>query len=158
MKSNEDNAIEVLNKNGMRLSKGDSHIELSPELSAQVCTKMISLGEQLISETRRITVEYFRTQTEMYFGELKAYIETQQLYSSERREILSMLEDVTRDYSRLIAEAPDKRTRKELIKYYKILSKDKSKLYLEALKADKRPQRPSLFRGTKRYDELRKLK
>lgn len=66
-----DNEIQVIDNynRGMSVSKGDRIIEFSPELSQQICTEMISLGTQLISETGRVTIEYFNTQANMYYAE-----------------------------------------------------------------------------------------
>ena len=145
MKNNEHGAIEVLGKNGM---------SLSPETSQQICSEMIALGAQLISETGRITVAYFRAQTEMYYGELKAYIENQTLKSNERMIILSAFERTPDEYSKLIAAAADKEKREELINAYKAISEIQSKFYQAALTADSegmgRPERPNLIRGIKK--------
>ena len=50
MENNEYEIVEKTNKKGMTISKGDKSIEMSPEVSMQICTQMATLGTQLISE------------------------------------------------------------------------------------------------------------
>ena len=58
MENNEYEIVEKTNKKGMTISKGDKSIEMSPEVSMQICTQMATLGTQLISEVGGITVGY----------------------------------------------------------------------------------------------------
>lgn len=47
MENNEYEIVEKTNKKGMTISKGDKSIEMSPEVSMQICTQMATLGTQL---------------------------------------------------------------------------------------------------------------
>ena len=125
------NEIEVIDKKSaaMTVRKGDKSIEFSPELSQQICTEMISLGTQLISETGRVTVEYFKTQANMYYGQLNAYIENQTLKSNERMEMLRMIERLTDKYSSLINETDDVAKQEQLKSTYNFFVDKQTKLY-----------------------------
>ena len=63
MENNEYEIVEKTNKKGMTISKGDKSIEMSPEVSMQICTQMATLGTQLISEVGGITEGYFKRAT-----------------------------------------------------------------------------------------------
>ena len=144
-----DNEIQVLDKNrGMRVTKGDRTVEFSPELSQQICTEMISLGTQLISETGCVTVEYFKTQATMYYAELNAYIGNQTLKSEERKSILKSIEKLTDKYAGLINETEDLEKREQLKSTYEFLVDKQSKLYMGALVTDastKMPKKANLL-------------
>lgn len=139
-----DNKIQVIDKSshGMRVSKGDRTVEFSPELSQQICTGMISLGTQLISETGRVTVEYFKTQASMYYAELNAYIYNQTVKSEERKSILQSIEKLTDTYVDLINETEDLEKREQLKSAYEFFADKQSKLYMGALVTDASTQMP----------------
>lgn len=149
------NEIKVIDKksSAMTVKRGDKSIEFSPELSQQICKEMISLGNQLISETGRVTVEYFKTQANMYYGQLNAYIENQTLKSNERMRMLKMIENLTDKYSSLINETDDVEKQKQLKAAYSFLVDKQTSLYTSALKAggnSKSPKKPDLLSGIKR--------
>ena len=148
-----ENEIQVLDKNrGMKVTKGDRTVEFSPELSQQICTEMISLGTQLISETGRVTVEYFKTQATMYYAELNAYIGNQTLKSEERKSILKSIEKLTDKYVDLINETEDLEKREQLKSAYEFFADKQAKLYMGALVVDdstKMPKKTNLVDGLK---------
>lgn len=148
-----ENEIQVLDKNrGMRVTKGDRTVEFSPELSQQICTEMISLGTQLISETGRVTVEYFKTQATMYYAELNAYIGNQTLKSEERKSILKSIEKLTDKYVDLINETEDLEKKEQLKSTYEFFVDKQAKLYMGALVVDdstKMPKKTNLIDGLK---------
>jgi len=140
-------------KAGMTVRKGDKSIEFSPEVSQQICTEMINLGKQLISETGRVTIEYFRTQANMYYGQLNAYVSNQTLKSNERREILKSIEKLTDKYSSLINETDDIEKKEQLKDTYNFFFDKQAKLYTNALDLDARTEAPNksdLLSGIKR--------
>ena len=138
-----DNTIQVIDRNkGMRLTKGGRTVEFSPELSQQICTEMISLGTQLICETGRVTVEYFKTQSAMYYAELNAYFGNQKLKSEERKSILKAIEKLTDKYVDLINETEDLEKREQLKMAYEFFADKQSKLYMGALVTDASTQMP----------------
>lgn len=147
-----DNEIQVIDNNrGMRVTKGGT-VEFSPELSQQICAEMISLGTQLISETGRVTVEYFKTQATMYYLELNTYIENQTLKSEERKSILQSIEKLTDKYVDLINETEDFEKREQLKSAYEFFADKQSKLYMDALVTDastRMPKKTSLLDGLK---------
>lgn len=148
-----DNEIHVIDNNRrLRVSKGDRTVEFSPELSQQICTEMISLGTQLISETGRVTVEYFKTQASMYYAELNAYIGNQTLKSEERKSILKSIEKLTDIYVDLINETEDFEKREQLKSAYEFFADKQSKLYMGALVTDASthiPKKTNLLSGLK---------
>lgn len=149
------NEIEVVDskRNAMTVRKGDKIIEFSPEISKQICTEMISLGMQLISETGRVTVEYFNTQANMYYAQLNAYISNQTLKSNERKDILKMIEKLTDEYSTLINATDDVEKQEQLKATYNFFVEKQTKLYTDALKTDvgtEMPHKPNLLSGIKR--------
>ncbi len=139
-----DNEVQVIDNynRGMSVSKGDRIIEFSPELSQQICTEMISLGTQLISETGRVTIEYFNTQANMYYAELNAYIGNQTLKSEERKSVLKYIEKLTDKYVDLINEAEDLEKREQLKSAYEFFADKQSKLYIDSLVSDASTQIP----------------
>lgn len=104
------NQIEVIsNKNtGMRISRGETTIDFSPEATERICSEIISLGQEFIAETSKMTVEYFQTQANMYYAQLNAYISVQAEYSKERNKILDQLQDLSYDCLKLIMQTEDK--------------------------------------------------
>lgn len=151
MKKNKYEIVEEPNKNGMTISKFDKSIEMSPEVSMQICTQIADLGTQLISEAGGITVGYFETQAEMYYGQLNTYIKNQTLKSDERKILLAQFEKLSNDYSEKIMQTDDKEKKEELFNMYKRLSDVQSSLYLEALKTENEgkgiPGKPDLLSG-----------
>lgn len=151
-KMNEVDVIEP-QKAAMTIRKGDKTIEFSPEVSQQICAGMISLGTQLISDTGKTAVEYFKTQANMYYGELNAYISNQTLKSNERKEILKLIEKLTEKYSSLINETSDADKQEQLKEAYNFFIEKHTKLYTEALTIDTEttiPKRPDLLSGIRR--------
>ena len=151
----ENNEIEVIDKKSvaMTVRKKDRSIEFSPELSQQVCTEMINLANQLISETGRVTVEYFKTQADMYYGQLNAYIGEQTLKSNERMEILREIEVLTDTYSSLINETDDVAKQEQLKSTYNFFVNTQTKLYTTALESganSKVLEKPDLLSGIKK--------
>jgi hypothetical protein len=150
MKMNKGNAIQVVDnsKNGMKVSKGDRIVEFSPDLSQQICTDLISLGTQLIAETGRVTIEYFKTQANMYYAQLQAYISNQTLKSEERKMILQLLEKMINKYLELMNQTNDSEKINQLNSTCKLFTE----LYQNALEIDaktKIPKRPNLLRSLK---------
>lgn len=147
------NEIQVIDKNrGLRITKGDKTVEFTPELTQMICTEMISLGTQLISETGRVTVGYFKTQATMYYAELNTYIENQTLKSGERKIILQSIEKLTDKYVDLINETDDLEKREQLKSAYDFFADKQSKLYMDALATDaltKMPKKTNLLDGLK---------
>ncbi len=139
-----DNEIQVIDNynRGIRVSSGDRIVEFSTELSQQICTEMISLGTQLISEKGRVTVEYFKTQASMYYAELNAYIGNQTLKSEERKSILKYIEKLTDKYVDLINETEDLEKREQLKSAYEFFADKQSKLYMGSLVTDASTQIP----------------
>ena len=147
-KMNEVDVIEP-QKAAMTIRKGDKTIEFSPEVSQQICAGMISLGTQLISDTGKTAVEYFKTQANMYY----AYISNQTLKSNERKEILKLIEKLTEKYSSLINETSDADKQEQLKEAYNFFIEKHTKLYTEALTIDTEttiPKRPDLLSGIRR--------
>lgn len=149
------NEIEIVDEKNtaMTLRKGDRSIEFSPEISQQICTEMISLGTQLISETGRVTVEYFKTQVNMYYGQLNAYINNQTLKSDERMKIIGIIEKLTDQYSSLINETEDVVKQEQLKNTYNLFVEKQTMLYTKALETggnQKVPPKPNLLSGIKR--------
>lgn len=145
--------IDAPKKNGMKVSRGDRSIEMSPEVSMQICKQMTDLGTKLISEVGGITVGYFKTQADMYYGELNTYIKNQTIKSDERKIILAQFEKLANEYSDLIKQTENKEKREELFDVYKRLSDTQSEFYLNALRNDnggnERPEKPNLLKGIK---------
>ena len=135
---------------GMRVSRGDTSIEMSPEMTGQIYAEMINLGTELVKETGRVTVEYFKQQSEIYYGQLNAYVSTQSLRSEERRELLRQLDKLTDHYVDLISQEEDFVKKEELQKVYANMASVHSKLYIDALNADNQtqmPEKPNLLSG-----------
>lgn len=148
------NEIEIIDsrESAVRFSKGDKVIELSPEVSQQICNEMINLGTQLIAETGKVTVEYFRTQADMYYSEINAYISDKTLKSNERKEFLKNIEYLTDKYVDLINQTDDSEKREQLKSAYEFFVDKQSKMYMEALAVDlnaKSPQKIDLIGGFK---------
>ena len=146
-KKREVQVIDNKQKNGMRVQKGDRIVEMSPEVSVQMVNDLITLGTQLVSETGRVTVEYFETQANMYYGKLNAFISNQTLKSEERRMILQQMEKLTDKYVELINTTDDIEKREQLKSTYEFFSDKQSKLYMEALITDSKtriPKKPKL--------------
>lgn len=147
--------METPKNHGMKITKGDRTVEMSPEMTREVCNQMAALGTQLISEVGGVTIEYFKTQADMYYGELKAFVQNQTLKSDERKQILSEFQQLTRDYSEKIKQTDDSEKRDILIDTYKKLSEVLANLYLGALERDggiiERPRKPDLLAGIKRF-------
>ena len=154
MGKNEYEVMETPKNHGMKITKGDRTVEMSPEMTREVCTQMAALGTQLISVVGGVTIEYFKTQADMYYGELKAFVQNQTLKSDERKQILSEFQQLTRDYSEMIKQTDDSEKRDILIDTYKKLSEVPANLYLGALERDggsiERPRKPDLLAGIKR--------
>lgn len=149
-KKREVQVIDNKQKNGMRVQKGDRIVEMSPEVSVQMVNDLITLGTQLVSETGRVTVEYFETQANMYYGKLNAFISNQTLKSEERRMILQQMEKLTDKYVELINTTDDIEKREQLKSTYEFFSDKQSKLYMEALITDSKtriPKKPKLLSG-----------
>lgn len=140
-------------KIGMTLRNGDKSIEFAPEISQQICTEMINLGRQFISEKGRITIEYFKVQANMYYEELNAYIKNQTLKSDERKEMLRMIEKITDQYSSLINETDNVEKQEQLKITYDFFVDKQMQMYMNSLKNDEskeRPSKPDLLTGIKR--------
>lgn len=151
-----DNKVEIVDSKraGMKVEKGTSSIEFSSESIEQICTGVIELGIQLVAEVGKVTVEYFRTQVDMYYAELNAYIDIEHLSSKERMEMLRQLEKVTDCYSKKITDAYEKEKNeqaKELTKTYMIFAGVYKELYEKNIGHEEpRPTRPHLFQGLKK--------
>lgn len=154
MENNEYDIIKGSEKSEISVFKGEGGIEMPQELSVQICTAMVSLGSQLISETGKITIEYFKTQAEMYYGQLNAIIKNQIIKSNERQKILLEFSKLTDRYIELIERTNKKEEREELKNTYKMFSEIQTKLYMDALKADSGGteilNRPNLLAGLKK--------
>lgn len=154
MGKNKYEVIETPKNHGMKITKGDRTIEMSPEMTKEACMQMANLGIGFISEVGGVTVEYFKTQADMYYGDLKAFVQNQTLKSEERKQILNQFQQLTSEYSELIKQTDDDDKRVILIDTYKKLSEVTANLYLGALERDggsiERPRRPDLLAGIKR--------
>jgi hypothetical protein len=152
-----ENEVQVLDGKqdySIRLQRGDNSIDFSPELSQQMCSEIINLGTQLISEAGRVTAEYFNSQVNMYYGQLSAYVEKQRLKSDERKIILSQLESITDKYLEVINETEDTDKREQYMSEYERMANVQSKIYLDALRVDSDsnevPKIPNLLGGLRK--------
>lgn len=149
-KNNEIQVIDRQSCGGIRVSKADRSIEFSPEISQQICSEIVSLGAQMISGTGKVTVEYFKTQADMYYAELNTYISNQGLKSEERKMILEDSKQATSGLLDLINKAKDSKEREELLVQYERLFNLHAKKYIAALHEDSsttRPQKSDLMSG-----------
>ena len=103
------NQIEVISKKnaGMRISRGETTIDFSPEATERLCSEIISLGQEFIVETSKMTVEYFQTQANMYYAQLNTYISEQAKYSEERNKVLDQLQELAYHLLELIRQTED---------------------------------------------------
>ena len=135
-------------KGTMTIRRGDKSIELSPEITQQICTEMVTLGTQLVSETGKITIEYFKVQADMYYAQLNTYIKNEVVKSDERKMILLKIEDLIDDYINLINSTDDVDKREVLKETYQNAMNMQANLYIQALKVDSEtgmPNRPNLL-------------
>lgn len=153
-----ENEIEVIERGSrtghdMKVTKGDKTVEFSPELSQQLCNELISLGEQFIMTTGKVTVEYFNTQANMYYAKLNAFISNQTLKSDERRMIFQHIEKLTDKYVEWMKETDDPKKIELLKSQYTHVIDKHSEIYMNALDRDigtKIPSKPDLFKGLKK--------
>lgn len=148
------NQIEVIDnkRKGMRISRGETVIDFSPEATEKLCSDLIALGTEFVSETSKMTIEYFQTQSNMYYAQLNAYISNQTTQSQERYQILQALQTMANEFQKLILEAEDKEKINILEKQYELNIEALKKLYSENLgKSSEQeiPKKPSLFKGLK---------
>lgn len=148
------NQIEVIDnkRKGMRISRGETVIDFSPEATEKLCSDLIALGTEFVSETSKMTIEYFQTQSNMYYAQLNAYISNQTTQSQERYQILQVLQTMANEFQKLILEAEDKEKINILEKQYELNIEALKKLYSENLgKSSEQeiPKKPSLFKGLK---------
>ena len=148
------NQIEVIDnkRKGMRISRGETVIDFSPEATEKLCSELVALGTEFISETSKMTIEYFQTQSNMYYAQLNAYISNQTNHSQERYQILQALQTMANEFQKLILEAEDKEKINILEKQYELNIETLKKLYSENLgKSSEQeiPKKPSLFKGLK---------
>ena len=100
----------------------------------------------------KMTIEYFQTQSNMYYAQLNAYISNQTTQSQERYQILQVLQTMANEFQKLILEAEDKEKINILEKQYELNIEALKKLYSENLgKSSEQeiPKKPSLFKGLK---------
>ena len=144
-----DKSIQVYDsKKGLSYSTGSRNIELSQEATARICGELVTLATSFIAETGKITVETFRTQANIYYAQLNAYVNNQTLKSEERQIILNKLDKITDKFMNLIEQANTKEEKKELMNVYKEISSVHTKLYTDALEIDSNspiPKAPNFF-------------
>lgn len=143
--------IEVITgtENKMRISRGNTSIEGSSEAVEQVLVSILSTAKELISSSCSMSIEYFRSENELYSKQLSTYLSTKQTKSSERKEILKQFGDVIHTYMNLIQSEQDMEKKEALLKQYDHLFSLHSKYYLEVLGKDddEIPKRPHLLEG-----------
>jgi hypothetical protein len=153
----QENEIQVVGREhtkGMRIQRKDTSIEFSPEFSQHICSELINLGAKFISETGRVSVELFKTQADMYYGQLNAYISGQTLKSDERKIVLKQLEKLIDKYLDLMNKTDDLEKMKLIKSTYESVINAHSKLYLDALDKDASTQIPETPNLLKRFRNL----
>ena len=156
----ENNEIEVISNKepGLKVKSGNAKIEVSSESLSQICMNFINLGTRYISAAENMTVQYFTSQANMYYGQLNAYIKNQAQKSDERKMILQTLKDLTEHYSDLLSEvAENKKKRNALLDVYENLYSKSANLYKEVLDKSMKeeiPKAPKMLKGLKGIKEL----
>lgn len=148
------NQIEVISKKnaGMRISRGETTIDFSPEATERLCSEIISLGQEFIVETSKMTVEYFQTQANMYYAQLNTYISEQAKYSEERNKVLDQLQELAYHLLELIRQTEDENKIQALKETYGIATKPLIEAYTTNLENSVKkeiPKRRSLLKGLK---------
>ena len=156
-----DNEIEIVDRNrgDISLIKGDRSIKVSNAMLQQIYTGMISLGIQFVSETGNVSVEYFKTQSDIYHGQLNAYIENQKIKSNERMDMLRVVEKLTEQYSLLINETDDVIRQEQLKNNYNFFVDKHIKLYTDTLSFGANqevPKKPDLLSEIKSFFSRKK--
>jgi hypothetical protein len=72
---------------GLQIRRGSTIFEFDLKALEDICNQMTTLGTEFISESSKVTVEYFRNQSNMYYAQLNAYISNQTMKSDERKQI-----------------------------------------------------------------------
>jgi hypothetical protein len=95
---------------GFQIQYGDIVVGVDSKTLEDICNRMVELGMELISEPGKVTVEYFRNQSIMYYAQLNAYISNQTLKSNERKNTLNLIMELANNYGDLInrTDAKDK--------------------------------------------------
>lgn len=138
---------------GIKITANDKSIDFSPEMSQQICTAMVGLGAQLVAKTGAITVEYFKTQANMYQAELDTYFKNQTLNSDERKMILKQLNETTEEYSKYLKETDDPKKREALKENYLLFYNTSSEMYLKMFdrhSEERMPGRIDLLHGLRK--------
>ncbi|MFR6592095.1 hypothetical protein [Catenibacterium sp.] len=152
---NDKNEVEVIDKKqyGMKVRKGDSEVEVSPEMAGEILDKVMNLGAAYIAGIENVTHQMFMKTSEMYYEQLDAYLKNQTIKSNERKMMLQKLNELTDKYSDLINETDDVEKKELLMKTYKFFAEEQEKLYITALDKDVTtsvPKPPKLFGGLKK--------
>lgn len=143
--------VEVIDTTLNEINKG--RLELSPQFAQQLSVGMIDLGTQLVAEVGHITVEYFKSQIDMYNGELNAYQHNQEIKSEERKILLHEIEKIIDSYSDLMSKTDDKEKIEQLKTASGFLVDKVSEIYMRALECDsktKLPERIDILSGIKK--------
>jgi len=145
--------MQVMNskaESGMRIKKGDKSLEFSPEISQQICGELTSLAVQLISGAERITVDYFKNQSNLYLSELSAYMSAQTYQSEERKKMLEDANQAVLSLTETIKETDDVDKIEAIKSVCEMILEKRNQAYLKALDkniTDSRPKRPNLLEG-----------
>ena len=126
---NDKNEVEVIDKKqyGMKVRKGDSEVEVSPEMAGEILDKVMNLGAAYIAGIENVTHQMFMKTSEMYYEQLDAYLKNQTIKSNERKMMLQKLNELTDKYSDLINETDDVEKKELLMKTYKFFAEEQEK-------------------------------
>lgn len=129
------------------------NIDFSSEISQQICTAMVGLGAQLVAKTGAITVEYFRTQANMYQAELDTYLKNQTLNWDELKMILKQIDETKEEYGKYLKETDDPKRREVLKEIYMLfctISFGMSLKMLDRHSVEQVPKRVDLLHGLRK--------
>ena len=157
------NEVEVIDNKewGIKAQKGDTSAEFSLETSQQICDGLLNLGTSFITEAGMMTVEYFRTQAEMYYRDLDRYIQRQQQLGDERVTILQQMNHVGDEWLKRVDKEDNSERRKALLDEYDRLMDKHTNIYMQLLdkhmEKEPLPQTPNLLGGFGLFGGLKKL-
>lgn len=149
MGKNEIQEVTPQKKHGLKISRGNTTLEFSPEQTKQICNDIKELGNQFISQTTELTLQGFEAELAAYYGRLDVYIEQQAKYSEDRKKILQEMDGVTDFWMKKMDEAENSEKWERAKESYKAVVTLNTKRYLEVLKAQSEsesvPDTPNIF-------------
>ena len=147
MGKNEIQEVTPQKKHGLKISRGNTTLEFSPEQTEQICNNIMELGRQFISQTTELTLEAFDKEVAAYYRQLDTYLQNAMDDSNERKGILQKINQLTDQFLQEMNNAEDNEEWERCKKTYEVVMERQEKLYFGNLEQRNNsiPQPPKFF-------------